>query len=307
MSSAFQKSLLITRNNTMSVIPKIIHHIAPKDKSKWHIFWHSCYESWKTNFPEYKFVLWNDKEDIDDFVKTYYPQYLNLYSSFQADIMRIDFVRLCILHKYGGIYADMDIYCYKNFEHLMSKDIYFLENLTNEFTNAQFENSMMASIPNHKILEEMMKYCKVCFIQFRGMFRKENNNWRSIENDKIVNNTTGSGMISEAIKFFGNFVDIGKFECALFNNRPMSYDPSFYTKHMHTSIWGNEFINDELDRLMLINGSAYLIGKKEVSYAEKNGYQIVMNKDFCFFKDYTSGIYLKEDNLVQIREMVQPK
>lgn len=289
-------------------IPKIIHHIAPADKSKWHIFWHKCYESWKQHFPNYQFMLWNDKDDLSNFVREHYPKHWNLFNSFPVDIMRIDFARLCILHRYGGIYADMDMFCYRNFEHLLNKDIYFLENLTHEYTNATWENSMMASAPNHRFLEELMKYSKTCFIQFRSIFSKSGDKWRNIENDKIVNNTTGSGMISEAVKHFSKFFDVGIFHCASFNNRPMSYDQNFYTKHIHTSIWGKEFIDQEIDRLLIVNGCAYATGNidttKHKSLQEQQ-YQIVMNTDFDFYKDYTKGIYLKDNNLEKIRSIVQ--
>ena len=289
-------------------IPKIIHHIAPSDKSKCHVFWYQCYESWKQNFPDYKFIVWNDKDDLSNIIKDHYPQYWNLFNSFPVDIMRIDFARLCILHKYGGIYADMDVFCYKNFEEYLTKDIYFLENLTHEYTNATWENSMMAAVSNHRLLEELMKYSKTCFIQFRSVFNKSENKWRNIENDRIVNNTTGSGMISEAVKHFSKFFDIGVFDCASFNNRPMSYDESFYTKHIHTSIWGNEFVDREIDRLLIVNGCAYATGNidpTEHKSVQEQQYQIVMNTDFDFHKDYTGGTFLKDDNLEEIRSIVQ--
>jgi mannosyltransferase OCH1-like enzyme len=292
------------------MIPKIIHHISPEDKSLWHPFWSQCYESWYEQFPNYDFKIWNDQSDLDCLVKDHYPRYWNLYQAFPVHIMRIDFARLCILHKFGGIYADMDMFCYKNFEHYLTKDIMFLENLTHEYTDAQWENSMMSSAPGHRLLEELMKYTQTCFIQFRPQFQKQNSNWRSIENDKIVNNTTGSGMISEASKHFQKYFDIGIFPCELFNNRPVSYDPKFYTKHIHTSVWGSEYAKTDLDRLLILNGCAYLTGNLDHCVLESlnnKDYQIVMNKNFDFHKDYTKGVYLRSDNLGEIRTIVKHK
>lgn len=289
-------------------IPKIIHHIAPEDKSLWHPFWSQCYGSWNKHFPNHEFKIWNDRSDLDGLVKNHYPRYWNLYQAFPVHIMRIDFARLCILHKYGGIYADMDMFCYKNFEHYLTKDIMFLENLTQEYTDAQWENSMMASAPGHRLLEELLKYTQTCFIQFRPQFQKQGSNWRSIENDKIVNNTTGSGMISEAVKHYSKYFEIGVFPCELFNNRPMSYDPEYRTKHIHTSIWGNEFVDSEIDRLLIVNGCAYATGNIDTTKyktLQEQKYQIIMNSDFDFYKDYTNGIYLKDNNLTEIRNIVQ--
>lgn len=291
-------------------IPKIIHHIAPKDNSIWHPFWSQCYASWNEQFPNYQFKLWNDQSDIDDIVKNYYPRYWNLYQAFPVHIMRIDFARICILHKHGGIYADMDMFCYNNFEQYLTKNIMFLENLTDEYTNAQWENSMMASVPGHRFLEELLKYNQTCFIHFRPQFKKQSSNWRSIKNDNIVNNTTGSGMISEVVKHFQKCFDIGVFPCELFNNRPVSYDPRFYTKHLHTSVWGSEYTKTDLDRLLILNGCAYLTGSLDLNMLEslKNkDYQIIMNKDFDFYKDYTKGVYLKDANLDEIKSIVAQK
>jgi hypothetical protein len=289
------------------MIPKIIHHIAPEDKSIWHLFWKKCYESWNREFPDYTFKLWNDQSDIDNLIKQEYPQYWNLYQAFPVHIMKIDFARLCILHKFGGIYADMDMYCYGKFEHYLTKDIMFLENLIHEYTNAELENSLMASIPNHRLLEEIIKYVKTCFIYFRPQFKKQDTNWRSIENDKIVNNTTGSGMLSQAVKGFKKYFDIGVFECELFNNRPCSYDPKFYTKHLHTSVWGVEYRKNNLDRLLIMNGSAYLTNESNIADLESlkhKNYQIVINTEFDFYKDYTQGEYIKGNNLNKIKEII---
>jgi mannosyltransferase OCH1-like enzyme len=224
--------------------------------------------------------------------------------------MKIDFARMCILHKLGGIYCDLDMFCYRNFEHLLTKDIYFLENLTCEYTDAPWENSMMASCAGHKFWELLMNYTQTCFIHHRNLFKKTQDSWRSIENDKIVNNTTGSGMISEAVKHYHKQFDVGVFECELFNNRPMSYSDQFYTKHAHTSVWGSEYTKHELDRLLLINGCAYATGELHEDTLEipkDKPRQIILNKDFDFHTDYTSGVYLRQDNLDEIKPIVACK
>jgi mannosyltransferase OCH1-like enzyme len=296
-------------------IPKIIHHIAPSDVSKWHPLWFKCRESWKKNFPNYKFILWNDCEDIDNFVKENYPQYWNLYNLFPVHIMRIDFVRLCILHKYGGIYADMDVFCYKNFEDYMTKEIYFLQNTTNEFTDVEYENSIMASIPNHYFLKELMKYTQTCYIHFKNLFNKENKYWRDEYNSMIVNNITGSGLISSAINQLNKHFNINIFDCEKFNNRPASYDKNFYTKHIHTSIWGNEYIEyskKNFDRLLILNGFLYMtsnLSKEQINQFKNNNdkFEIIMYDNFDFYKDYTNGMYLKKDNLEELKKNVSMK
>jgi mannosyltransferase OCH1-like enzyme len=291
------------------MIPKIIHHIAPKFPNTWHCFWHKCYDSWKKHFLDYEFMFWNDKDDIDNFVKTHYKEHFNLYKNFPFHIMRIDFARLCILHKFGGIYADMDVFCYKNFEHLLTKEIYFLENTTHEYTSAIVENSLMASIAKHRFFEETMRYVKCCFINFRNSFDVNQYNWRSEKNDNLINNTTGSGMLEMAFKHYGQFFNLNKLECELFNNRPCSYSENFYTKHVHTSIWGNEYIKKLLPNLLLLDGILYnidTIDDKQLCELKKiyKNVQIIPNEEFCFYTDYTDGNFLNENNLQNIKEIV---
>ena len=111
-------------------IPKIIHHIAPEDQKRWHPIWVDCYNSWKTNFleNEYQYILWNDDNDIDSLIKNDYSQYWETYKNLPLHTQKIDFARIAILHKYGGIFTDMDVYCYQNFyEELTIKDCYLIQ------------------------------------------------------------------------------------------------------------------------------------------------------------------------------------
>jgi len=106
----------------MSLIPKIIHQTAPENISKWHPIWKFCQDSWKSNFAseEYEYKFWND-DDNDRFIKKDFPEYYKLFCDFDKDIiLKVDFVRYAILYKYGGIYADMDFYCSKNFYNILT-------------------------------------------------------------------------------------------------------------------------------------------------------------------------------------------
>ena len=135
-------------------IPKIIHQLAPADRSKWSPVWTICSESWKNSFPsDFQHIIWND-EDAEDIVKRYYPQFLSAYKEFPFHIIRIDFVRWCMLHKFGGIYADMDMYCYKNFYSELTNDCYIIES---DMEGETVQNSLMASTPKHPFWYECME------------------------------------------------------------------------------------------------------------------------------------------------------
>jgi mannosyltransferase OCH1-like enzyme len=54
----------------------------------------------------YEYHLWN-KEECEELLKDY-EDYRDFYYSVKYDIMKVDIMRFLILHKYGGLYADLD-------------------------------------------------------------------------------------------------------------------------------------------------------------------------------------------------------
>jgi len=144
------------------MIPKIIHQMGPESKSDWHPIWEECHESWKEQFPEpfYQHIFWTD-DMLRDLVKNDYPEFLELYDDFPVDAFRIDFSRFCILHKYGGIYADLDFYCYKNFYKELVNDIYLLESRVE--WDEVVQNSLMASCSGNEFWILAMNECRIQF------------------------------------------------------------------------------------------------------------------------------------------------
>jgi len=180
------------------MIPKIIHHTAPADKNQWHKIWSECRQSWKDNFSEFEFKFWND-EDIRNLVKSDYSKFLDLYDNLPHKIMRIDFSRFCMLHKYGGIYVDMDIYCYKNFYDNLIEDIYIVESW--EQWGEIVQNSLMISIPNEDFWIECMKKSKQFYDDNIEVFNsyKELSYQSSIE---VCFNFAGPKLISQIAQYY---------------------------------------------------------------------------------------------------------
>ncbi|KAG8830026.1 Chitin synthase, class 2 [Serendipita sp. 399] len=54
------------------------------------------------------YVLWTD-EDNRQLIQKYYPEYLETYNSLPREIYRADMIRNVYMHKFGGIYADLDL------------------------------------------------------------------------------------------------------------------------------------------------------------------------------------------------------
>jgi mannosyltransferase OCH1-like enzyme len=231
------------------MIPKIIHQIAPKDENKWHPIWKECQNSWKNNFSEqeYTYMLWNDDDDILNLVCDKFPEYLEIYNSFQYNIIRIDFAKFCILYQYGGIYADMDMFCYKNFYNHLVDDLYIVESWENWGEKAQ--NSLMASNQNNNFWIKCIRSCIETYI-----LEKESSYYYI--NDYILN-ICGPKLISKLINEKVNLLPKENFNPMIKNQFSWSLE------NYYSQIYFNTLT--EFNKLNKINDNVitrhYLTGK----------------------------------------------
>jgi len=63
----------------------------------------------------WKYVLWS-KDAVDALVRTEYPHLWGTYKSYPRWVQRADMARYAILHKYGGLYADLDVMARRSWE-----------------------------------------------------------------------------------------------------------------------------------------------------------------------------------------------
>jgi len=54
------------------------------------------------------YILWGP-EELASLIKNNYPQHWDMYCDVRYPIMRCDIGRIAILHRYGGLYADLDV------------------------------------------------------------------------------------------------------------------------------------------------------------------------------------------------------
>lgn len=86
-------------------IPKVLHQTW-KDSQVPDMF--SDYvASWKANHPDWEYRLWTDV-DNRRLIAEHYRWFLGTYDAYPQPIQRADAVRYFILHKYGGLYVDLD-------------------------------------------------------------------------------------------------------------------------------------------------------------------------------------------------------
>ena len=66
---------------------------------------------------DYTFKFWTDEMNLQ-LVKESYPSLLETYIGYEYPIQRADSIRYMILHKFGGVYLDLDIGCLKRYLHV---------------------------------------------------------------------------------------------------------------------------------------------------------------------------------------------
>jgi mannosyltransferase OCH1-like enzyme len=268
-------------------IPKIIHFIAPEDRSRWHPIWHRCQPSWQEHFSGFEFKHWNDQEDINNFVKNHYPEYYDMFMEFPAHIMRIDFVRFCLLHYYGGIYSDMDMFCYRNFYDELTHSLHIIEA---PYGDEFLESSLMMSEPEHEFWKDCMELSREVFYSTIKKYEIKIpfNNDRSTQ--YIIQSGCGPNLICRVWrKWIKTKPDqLQTLPGVIYNNHGMSYHPEYRTKHMMTGMWGKEsvdFIENKSESLQKTLDSVYITEMEK--YVTLNGIESVA--DFDFYYDYTNG------------------
>jgi len=148
-------------------------------------------EGWKALHPGWTYKLWTDQE-CEDFVSAVYPEFLAKYKSFPYPIQRFDAVRYLILHTYGGVYLDLDMF--------PLKALTFLESCT-EFVVCKepaeaagihgrdfiVSNAFMASPPQHRFINHLLHD----MLTYKSGFKDRNN---------LILDTTGPFFMSRVYK-----------------------------------------------------------------------------------------------------------
>lgn len=101
------------------MISRIVHQSWKTANIPYHVYNKRWIASWKTKNPDWEYKLWTN---LDNFklIRDHYPEFLELYNSYSKDINRADMARYFYMHKYGGIYADLDFQCLKNMDDLVA-------------------------------------------------------------------------------------------------------------------------------------------------------------------------------------------
>lgn len=136
------------------MIPPLLHFIWIDLNGRSQSFPDFFYDSWKKHHPTWEIRVW-DRSAMDEFVQENFPEFVEQYHGYATDIQRTDFFRYLILDKLGGVYADLDIECYKSIDEFRSARWLFQINSDGMVTNA-----FMGTAPDDPIWKRAQELAK---------------------------------------------------------------------------------------------------------------------------------------------------
>jgi mannosyltransferase OCH1-like enzyme len=132
--------------NVPAMIPRTVHHIwigpdpLPADHRAW-------IESWKRHHPTWEFRLWTEDN------LPAHPIRPEILERLRAPVERADILRLEILYRYGGVYADGDLECLRPIDAILEgTDFVGVCHKPGRITN-----TMIAAVPGHALLERALE------------------------------------------------------------------------------------------------------------------------------------------------------
>ncbi len=124
------------------MIPKLVHLTYKTQDLPTH--WKPSLQRWKELGWQ---VMFHTDATNDKLVQNEYPEYLNKYLSFKYPIEKVDMVRLCFLHKWGGVYCDLDLYpAYDFYDEIKDNECSLL---CSPMDSKTFTNMFMAGKAGH--------------------------------------------------------------------------------------------------------------------------------------------------------------
>ena len=125
-------------------ITKIIHQSWKTNDIPYNTYKKDWIDSWLKKNPDWDYKLWTD-EDNRNLIKNHYPEYLDLYDSYEVGVSRADIARYFYMHKYGGVYVDLDFKCLKPLNQLLIGETMVLGSIQMPKTGGLIDEN---SIPN---------------------------------------------------------------------------------------------------------------------------------------------------------------
>ena len=99
----------------------------------------------------YRIIVWSDK-DLRKVVAQHYPSFLGLYDGYDVNIKRVDAARLFLLHRFGGLYMDLDFVCVRPPEIFPPGQVTLVPQAANPNSEEWVSNAWMVAPPRHPFI-----------------------------------------------------------------------------------------------------------------------------------------------------------
>lgn len=141
------------------MIPKIIHQTWKTNKFDYWIFKKSQ-ASVSEHLAEWQYNFWTDA-DLDAFIRSNYNEFYNSWKLLNQPIKRVDLARYLILHKFGGVYADLDFIFTKSLDELIDSQHRIYLYVSQEAVVKEWQflgNAFMMSAPGDQFWIDLVIY-----------------------------------------------------------------------------------------------------------------------------------------------------
>ena len=139
----------------------------------------------------YDYMMWSLK-DCEELLIEDYPEYIDLWNNFRYPVQKCDFIRYCILFKFGGCYIDCDVKPLKSLEDIFQADQYFTYWQCDKKKKPY--NAVMGTKKNNPLFLEIIKEVEKSF------YEKESLEIYKTWKGRFVYQTTGHSMLNRVIK-----------------------------------------------------------------------------------------------------------
>jgi hypothetical protein len=154
-------------------IPHIFHQVW--DTHKIPIMYAKWMQTWLEKHPSWQHWIWT-LEDVRSLISHHYPSYLTLYDSYEAPVFRADVMRYFVLHRYGGVYVDLDMESLRPLDSWTTSDYYCLVSeecyehtfVVREEKSTNVMNGFIASSPGHPFLDRVIRSLDEAALRYFG-------------------------------------------------------------------------------------------------------------------------------------------
>ena len=94
-------------------------------------------------------MFWTDADNLE-LVRAHYRQFYDFYRQLAPPIKQADFARFLYMHRFGGVYVDLDFVCLKNLEPLLGESDIVLGCLSEDNDYYRIPNAFLASSPGNE-------------------------------------------------------------------------------------------------------------------------------------------------------------